>query len=367
MTLRPQALELLRVELPLRTPFRTAHGTLRVRDALIVHLLTDGPDGWGECAAPSTPGYSDEDAASAHLEVRDRLWPALVRGSGDDLVARLAHTGERPMARAALEMALLDAELRAAGQSLAVFLGGERRQVACGVVVPMLETPEQVGSEVGRRLEEGYQRIKLKIAPGWDTGPLRAARAARPDAPLSADANGSYEPGDTAHLRELDVFGLVMLEQPLARNDLEGHARLAAALATPICLDESIDSPARAEEALALRACAIVNVKPSRMGGLLEARQLHDLCAAERIPAWCGGMHETAIGRAALLALASLPGFTLPADISPAGRHYTTELAMPPAELVDGCIAVPQAPGLGVEVDPTALAGVTRVRELLRA
>jgi O-succinylbenzoate synthase len=253
-----------------------------------------------------------------------------------------------------LEAALLDLRLRAEGRSLADYLGATRQRVPAGVAIGIIRDLDALADTAERRLAEGYQRIKLKIEPGWDVQPVEAVRDRIGHAALQVDANGSYA-HDPSVLKELDRFGLAMIEQPLADDDLVGHAALAKQIATPICLDESITSAGMAAAAIALGACAIVNVKPGRVGGLAEAVRIHDLCAEAGIPVWCGGMLETGIGRAASVALAALPNFTMPADLSASDRYYAPDLTAP-FVLEDGCLRVPTGPGIGVVPDRDALA-----------
>jgi O-succinylbenzoate synthase len=267
------------------------------------------------------------------------------------------------MAKAALELAVLDAFGRARGQSLAQLIGATSTTVPSGVAVGIAESVEELLGVVGGYVDEGYVRVKLKIQPGWDVEPVRAVREGfGAELMLQVDANGAYASSGGHELRALDPFGLLLIEQPLAEDDLQGHATLARAVTTPICLDESITSVASAALALDLGACSIINVKPGRVGGYLEARRIHDLAVSRDVPLWCGGMLETGIGRAANLALAALPGFTLPGDLSASRRYYSRDLTAP-FELRDGHLTVPIGPGLGVEVDEDALAALTVHRE----
>jgi o-succinylbenzoate synthase len=262
------------------------------------------------------------------------------------------------MAKAALETALLDAELRETGQSLGRHLGATRTEVACGVSVGIMNSVPELLDAVAGYLEDGYLRIKLKIEPGWDIEPVRAVRERFPDILLQVDANTAYTLGSARDLERLDQFGLLLIEQPLPEDDLRGHAQLAKRLRTPVCLDESITSARAAAAAIMLGACGIVNIKAGRVGGYLEARRVHDVCAAHGVPVWCGGMLETGIGRAANLALAALPDFTLPGDISASGRYYDQDVTVP-FVLKDGHIDVPGGPGIGVGIEQGALDAMT--------
>jgi len=270
------------------------------------------------------------------------------------------------MSKAALEMAVLDAELRERGESLRSYLGGEKDRVEVGVSVGIPASVEALVAQVAGYVEEGYRKVKLKIEPGFDVEPVGAVRAAFPETPLSADANAAYSLADVEVFRALDAFDLLMIEQPLSHEDLIEHAKLQRELHTPICLDESIRSAADARAALELGACGIVNIKQGRVGGLLESRRIHDLARQEGIPVWCGGMLETGIGRAANLALASLPGFTLPGDTSSSSRYFPRDLTEP-FVAQDGTMAVPQGPGLGVEPDPPRLEEATVEVERIEA
>jgi O-succinylbenzoate synthase len=365
--LKVAAVELFRVEMPLVAAFRTRSGTETVRDALLLRVEgAAGEEGWGECVASTEPRYSAEFNDAVLLVLRDLLVPRLLAApdpTGAGTAALFAEFRGHRMAKAALEMAMLDAELRAGGVSFARHLGGVRRSVEVGVAVGIAPSVPQLLDIVGRHLEEGYRRVKLKIEPGWDLEPVGAVRERfGPDVLLQVDANGAYTRADLDHLRRLDEHGLLLVEQPFDEEDLLAHAELARSATTPVCLDESIPSAAAAATAVALGACSVVNVKAGRVGGYLEALRVHDVCAAHGVPVWCGGMLETGIGRAANLALASLPNFRLPADISATDRYYRNDVTRR-FVLQEGAIAVPEGPGLGIEVDRDALAAVTVQRE----
>lgn len=320
----------------------------------------DHPDGWGECVALSEPTYSSEYAAGAHHVLEHHLLPRAVAGRPLDEVQG------HPMAKAAIEMAVLDAELRAAGRSLAGALGGTRDAVDAGESVGIQASIDDLVRVAEGYLAEGYVRIKCKIEPGWDIEPMQALRdAVGPDVRLQVDANAAYSLDDIAHLSRLDDLDLLLIEQPLGEHDLRGHAILAGRLRTPICLDESIGSLAQTREALDLGACSVINIKSGRVGGLAEAVRIHDLCVERGVPVWCGGMLETGLGRAANVALASLPGFTLPGDLSASRRWFAEDLTEP-FELVDGQLRVPLGPGLGVEPRPDVLAARTVSVTLVR-
>jgi len=364
------AVELHRVEIPLVTPFRTSFGTQSVRTALVLRVRTERGDGWGECVAELEPLYSSEFLDAAELVIADHLLPRLFaagRGlTADALAGVLASVKGHRMAKAALEMAVLDAELRAEGVSFGARLGAVRTAVDCGVSVGIPESVEALVELVGRYLAQGYRRVKLKIEPGWDLEPVRAVRERFGGIALQVDANAAYTLADAEHLRALDAFELVLIEQPLPEDDLRGHAELAARLRTPLCLDESITSARVAAEAISVGACSIVNVKAGRVGGYLEAVRVHDVCRAAGVAVWCGGMLETGLGRAANVALAALPGFTLPGDTSASERYWVQDLT-DPFVLHDGRLAVPTGPGLGVEPDPDRLRAWTTVRRSVPA
>jgi O-succinylbenzoate synthase len=358
--------ELRRVALPLVAPFRTSFGTQVARDILLLRALTDQAEGWGECVTLPDPLYSSEYVDGAVDVLRRHLIPALARAQVGDAVA--VGTALRPykghrMAKAALEMAVLDAELRSSGRSWARELGAVHDRVPCGVSVGIQDSIDQLLDAVAGYVEAGYVRIKLKIEPGWDIEPVRAVRRRfGDDLPLQVDANAAYSLSDARHLARLDEFGLWLIEQPLEEDDLLGHADLARTVRTPICLDESITSAQSAAAAIRLGAAAVINIKPGRVGGYLEARRIHDVARAHGVPVWCGGMIESGLGRAANIALAALPGFTLPGDVSASDRFYRQDLTEP-FVMVDGHLAVPTGPGLGVAPDPDRLQRLTQWQE----
>jgi o-succinylbenzoate synthase len=366
--LKLTGVELRRVAMPLKSPFRTSFGTETDRDILLVRVVTDEAEGWGECVAMAAPLYSSEYADAAADVMRRFLVPRLAAGPllGAHSVAPLLEPvkGHR-MAKAALETAVLDAELRASGRSFARELGAVVDRVPCGVSVGIMESVPQLLDAVAGYLDEGYVRIKLKIEPGWDVEPVRAVRERfGDDVLLQVDANTAYTLADAGQLARLDPFDLLLIEQPLEEEDVLGHADLQQLIKTPVCLDESIVSAQSAAAAIRLGACRIVNIKPGRVGGYLEARRIHDVCVAAGVPVWCGGMLETGLGRAANVALAALPGFTLPGDTSGSGRYYAEDLTEP-FVLADGHLDVPTGPGLGVVPLEDRLAEVTVSTEWL--
>ncbi|WP_405146349.1 o-succinylbenzoate synthase [Sphaerisporangium sp. NBC_01403] len=362
--------ELRRIAMPLVAPFRTSFGTETERDVLLVRVVTPEAEGWGECVAMSEPLYSSEYVDGAAEVMRRFLIPALTALPSLDAYA-VGRTLEpfkgHRMAKAALETAVLDAELRAAGRSFGGFLGASRDRVPCGVSVGIMDSIPQLLDAVAGYLDEGYIRVKIKIQPGWDVAPVRAVRERfGDDLPLQVDANAAYTLVDAPHLARLDDYGLLLIEQPLADDDLVQHAALAKRLRTPVCLDESIESAAHAAAAISLGSCSIINVKPGRVGGYIEARRIHDLCRAHGVSVWCGGMLETGLGRAANVALAALPGFTLPGDTSGSSRYYATDITEP-FTLQDGHLPVPTGPGLGVDPIPDILDKVTISKEWIPA
>jgi O-succinylbenzoate synthase len=364
---RVRSIELRLVAIPLVRPFRTSFGEETVKECIIARIETDGAVGWGECVCGPRPDFSEEFNEAAWLVLRDHLVPAIlgVDLAPEDLAARFAHIRGHPMAKATLVMALLDASLRERGASLAAHLGSARNRVECGVSVGITPTTEGLLDQVGGYLAEGYRRIKLKIEPGRDVERVGAVRQAHPDIALSVDANAAYDMRDIRMMKALDRFDLLMIEQPLQYEDLVEHAKLQRLLRTPICLDESIRSAADAAAALEVGACRIINVKQGRVGGLLESKAIHDLALTQGAPVWCGGMLETGIGRAANLALASLPGFTLPGDTSASRRYFAQDITEPFEMAADGTMAVPAGPGLGVEPLPERLEAHTRRIERL--
>jgi len=362
-----QAVELRRIEMPLVAPFRTSFGTEVTRDILLLKAVTDEGEGWGECSAPGEPLYSSEYVDGCDHVLRKHLLPRLFEAPELD-AARVAEIlrpvqGHR-MAKAAIEMAVLDAELRARREPLVRHLGGVFDAVECGVSVGIQDGIDQLLEAVEGYLADGYRRVKLKIEPGWDVEPVRAVRACFHDVPLQVDANAAYTLADARHLARLDEFDLLLIEQPLPAEQVRAHAELASQLATPICLDESIVSAQSAADAIAIGACSVVNIKPSRAGGYLEARRIHDVCLAHGVPVWCGGMMETGLGRAGNIALAALPGFTLPGDISASDRYYRRDITEP-FVLHEGRLRVPADPGLGVTVDEGVLREVTTSVDLV--
>ena len=371
MSVEPQAIELVEVALPLVRPFRTSFGEERDKRAILVRVETAEGEGWGECVASAEPRYSEEWIEGAWLALRDFVAPAVMAGgaidSPEDVARRTAWIRGHPMAKAAMEGAMLDAWLRARGESLASHLGGVRDRIMCGVSVGIAPSPEEMLEEIRGYLERGYRRVKLKIEPGRDVQVVRRIREALPDIPLSVDANAAYTLADTPVFEALDELDLVMIEQPLHHADLLDHARLQQRLRTSICLDESIHSARDAAAAIELAACQIVNIKPGRVGGLLEAKRVHDVCSQRGVPVWVGGMLETGVGRAGNLAVASLSGVTMPGDSSASDRYFAEDLTESFVLASDGTMSVPLGPGIGVAPLADRLRECTVRRELVAA
>ena len=365
-----EAVELRRIELPLVRPFRTSFGTQTSREVLLVRAVSADAEGWGECVAMSAPLYSSETVAGAEAVLEQHLLPRLF-AAGELTPPRVARVLEpvvgHRMAKGAVELAVLDAYLRARGEPLAAYLGAVHDRVPCGVSVGIADDLQQLLEWVGGYLDEGYRRIKLKIEPGWDVAAVAAVRERfGDDLPLQVDANAAYRLGDARHLAQLDAFDLLLIEQPFPEEQVRAHAELARTVRTPVCLDESITSAQVLADAIALGAVHVVNVKAGRVGGYLEGRRVHDVAPAHGLPTWCGGMVETGIGRAANVALAALPNMLLPGDVSASDRFFATDIVRVPLRMQDGTMAVPEGPGLGVEVDAAVLDEVTTSARTLR-
>jgi len=366
--------DLFHISLPLVQPFETSFGVERERECILVAAHGEGLTGWGECAASSWPGFSYETVGTAWHILRDFIVPAVLDQPFEapcDAIDRYRWIRGHPMAKAALEAALWDLLGQAQGTSLADMLAPvgryeqpHRQRVDVGVSIGVQPTLDALLTRIQGFVDEGYGRIKIKIKPGWDLDVVRAVRGRFPDVRLMADANSAYSLDDAPLFEALDDYDLLMIEQPLAYDDIADHAKLQARLRTPLCLDESIISPAHARWALELKACQVINIKVGRVGGLTEACQIHDLALAQGVPVWCGGMLETGVGRAVNVAIAALPGYTLPGDLSATARYYNPDVADPPFTLnPDSTLSVPTRPGIGVEVNRERLEQVT-VRKL---
>jgi O-succinylbenzoate synthase len=358
--------EIRLIRLPLIEPFETSFGKIDSRLIFLLSVEADGLRGWGEVVAAEEPRYSYETVGTAFHVIRDFLGPALlsepVKGL-DDLAKRLSPFRGHNMAKAGLELAFMDLLAQASEQSLSSMLGGELKRIAVGVSLGIQPDVPRLLERVERYLNLGYQRIKLKIKPGWDLEVVEEVRRKHPEILLSVDANSAYTINDQDHLKKLDAFDLLMVEQPLQNDDFMDHARLQEVMTTRICLDESIVGQRQAKLALELDSCRIINIKVGRVGGYSEALAIHDLCFSRGIPVWCGGMLESGIGRAHNIALASLKGFTLPGDISASSRYFERDVISPEvAVAADGTVAVPDGKGLGFEVDVDFIKHLTETR-----
>ncbi|HSH75826.1 MAG TPA: o-succinylbenzoate synthase [Longimicrobiales bacterium] len=342
------------VPLDLIEPFETSHGTVRRRRVLLLTLHAEGLEAWAECVAGVEPSYTYETTETAWHVLTEFVLPRLVGLELDapgSALEPFRWIRGHPMALAAVEMAAWDLAARAANVPLAKLLGGERDSVPVGVSIGLKSSIAALEDRVARALAEGYARVKLKIEPGRDVETLARVRERFPDASLMADANSAYTLDDVERLGMLDALDLEMIEQPFAHDDFLDHARLQERIRTPVCLDESIGSERDARLALALHSCRVVNLKPGRVGGLTAGKRIHDMMVAAGVPVWCGGMLESGVGRAHNLALASLPGFTLPGDISASRRYWERDIVAPELEVAGGLMAVPTGTGIGVEVD----------------
>jgi len=345
-----ERVDLMIVRMKLVHSFATSSSRKEHLDHILVKVFANGLVGWGECASPSDPYYCEETTETCWHILKDFLIPSVLGRAWtqiEELASFYQRVKRNNFAKAGLEMACWDILAQAKELPLHVLLGGTRNEILSGVSLGIEQDIGYLFSLIDQFLDEGYRRIKLKIAPGRDVEVVSRVRERYPDVPLMVDANSAYNLSDLPLLQQLDAFDLMMIEQPLAYDDIIDHAKLQGELQTPICLDESIHSTKDAREALELGSCRIINIKVSRLGGLLEARRLHDLCYAQGIPVWCGGMHEYGIGRAANVAVSSLPGFSIPGDVSGSDKYYAQDLVDPPIRAVHGAIAVPQSPGLG--------------------
>lgn len=343
--------ELRELKLPLVHFFETSFGRTTTRRIVLVRIDADSLTGWGEVTCGEQPFYNYETPETAWHILRDFLIPwTLGRewASASEVASRFRPIRGHNMAKAALENALWDIEAQQKGMPLAKLLGGELNEIPCGVSIGIQNSIEDLLDRVDGELRAGYQRIKVKIKPGWDLEVLDRIRSRFPRTPLMADANSAYTLADLSHLKELDRFYLMMVEQPLGWGDLLDHAKLQRQISTPICLDESIHSADDARQAIEIGACKIINVKLGRVGGFTSARQVHDVCRARNVPVWCGGMLESGIGRAHNIAMSSLPGFTLPGDVSASRRYWHQDIIDPEVTVTpQGTIRVPETPGLG--------------------
>jgi O-succinylbenzoate synthase len=372
--LRLERIVLREIRLPLKEPFRISSGVVSERRICLLELFdSDGAVGWSECVAGELPNYSYETIDTAWHAIREWIAPRVLgrRFDGPDAIfATLNATGVcgHNMAKAAIEMGCWDVVARQLDVPLAKLLGGARDRVATGISIGIQANADALAQRARAAFEQGYRKIKVKIQPGADVDYVRAVRRELgPAVHLMADANSAYTLDDAGHLQQLDAFNLIMIEQPLSRDDLVRHAELQRRLTTPICLDESITSVERAEDMITLGAGRIINIKPGRVGGFAVSKAIHDLCQRNAIPVWCGGMLESGVGRAHNVALASLPNFTLPGDLSPSARYWSRDVVEPEWTMDDdGMVHVPLGrPGIGVTVDTTFVDQITVRREVL--
>ncbi len=366
--MRIDEVELRVVRLPYRSPFKTSFGEEAEKHAIITTVRSEGVEGYGEGVMDPFPMYREETIPGALHLLRAAFGPDLIAKGCDhpgELTARWARWRGNPMAKTALELAVWDCYARQQAVPLRTLLGGERTEIPVGASLGMASLANTVDN-VRRHVEQGYKRVKLKIEPGWDIDLLAAVRAEFPAIELTVDANSAYTLEGIDVLRRIDEFGLHYIEQPLHWDDLVEHAQLATMLSTPLCLDESLTSPARVRAALDLQACKVVNVKVGRVGGIQSVREIHDLCVARGVPMWCGGMLETGIGRAHNIHLATMPGFVFPGDTASASRTYARDIVEQQLETTDGIMPVPAGPGIGVTLDRGFLNAVTESVEVVR-
>jgi O-succinylbenzoate synthase len=368
--LQIERITLDRVAMPLKAPFETSFGRESVREFYLVTVEAQGIKGYAETVASAAPLYSEETNGTVHHLITDILAPILFRapiGEATEVRERLRPIRGNRMAKAGLEMAVWDWFARREGRPLYQLLGGTRTDIPVGVSIGIQPQVEDLVALARDYWQQGYQRLKIKIRPGWDVVPLSRVREALPDAPIMADANSAYRlPEAVPVFQELDRLHLMMIEQPLSEDDMIDHAALQREIATPVCLDESIRSAEDAEKAISLGACRIINIKLGRVGGFAEGRAIEQIAREHGVDVWCGGMLESGIGRAANLHLTSLPGFTLPGDTSASDRYFEEDLVDPPFRLTDhGSLQVPVGPGLGVQPDPQRLRRFGRGHEEL--
>jgi O-succinylbenzoate synthase len=367
--MRVEQLTLREVHMKLVAPFQTSMETTTIRRVLLVEAVVDGVTGWGECVAGETPSYSPETTDTAWHILRDHLWPTLKGkqfASAQQVSDLLAWVRGHNMAKAGLEAAIWDAEAKQKQVPLAKLLGGTRDEIGSGVSIGIKASLEELERAVEVELEAGYQRIKIKIKPGYDLEPVLRMRKKFPAMKLMVDANSAYTLADKPLLKKLDEFYLMMIEQPLGWDDLYSHVELQSALQTPVCLDECIHTEEQAAAAIQLGACRIVNIKLGRVGGYTQARRIHDLCQQNSVPVWCGGMLESGIGRAHNIALSALPNFTLPGDVTASKRYWMEDIIEPEVTVSPrGTIRVPDGPGIGFAPRIDLIDGLAVRRERL--
>ncbi len=362
-----EQIRLRQIQMPLVHYFETSFGRTYSRDMVLVEVVADGVSGWGEVTAGENPFYNEEWTEAAWLIVKHYASPRVLGrelASADDVYPLLSHIRGHFMARGGLEAAVWDLQARRNGRPLWQEIGGgARKEIACGVSIGIQDTVAELLKKVEKELADGYQRIKMKIKPGRDVEDLRAVRQEFPGIKLMADANSAYTLDDIDHLRKLDDFYLMMVEQPLAHDDIIDHSTLQTKLQTPVCLDECIRSAHHAQQAIDMGACRIINIKLGRVGGFAEAKRVHDVCQKANVPVWCGGMLESGIGRAHNVALSTLPNFTLPGDVSASKRYWKRDVIVPAVETTpQGTIQVTDGVGFGYGMDMEFLKSIT-VRE----
>jgi O-succinylbenzoate synthase len=360
--MRIERIDLMVLRNSLIRPFSTSSSRRDFLEHIIVKVYADGLVGWGECASPIDPYYCEETTETCWHILETFIAPSVLGkawSTPEELTALYGKVKRNNFAKAGLEMACWDLLAKSQGKPLHALLGGTRSEILSGVSLGIEDDQDRLMGLIDQYVGEGYRRIKLKIAPGKDVGVISAVREKYPDTPLMADANSAYTLADVAALKELDHFNLMMIEQPLASDDIVDHAELQSQLTTPICLDESIHSVDDVRRALSLDSGRIINIKVSRLGGLLESKKVHDYCHARDVPVWCGGMHEYGIGRAANLAISSLPGFSLPGDVSGSDKYYARDIVEPVILADQGSIALRDAPGIGYTPDERAIADFT--------
>jgi len=365
-----EAITLRELQMPLVHFFETSFGRTYSRRILLVTAHCDGVNGWGECVAGEDPYYSPEWLETAWPTIKHYLAPALLGrtfSAAAESAPLMARVRGHRMAKAAVENALWDAEARQRQQPLWKLLGGTQREIPCGVSIGIQDSIDQLLDKVQTELAAGYRRIKVKVKPGWDLKVLERVRSRWPDIVLSCDANSAYTLDEIEHLRKFDQFNLLMIEQPLWDDDIYNHSRLQQKLRTAICLDESIHHARDAAQAIETGACRIINIKVGRVGGFTEARKVHDVCAALRVPVWCGGMLESGVGRAHNIALATLENFRLPGDVSASKRYWKEDVIEPEVEVTrEGTILIRDEPGTGYRVREDLIEKLTVRKETIR-
>jgi o-succinylbenzoate synthase len=368
--MKVEAVTIRELRMPLKYFFETSFGRTESRRVLLVTAHCEGANGWAECVASDAPFFSYEWIETAWATIREFLAPAIVGAKisqARESVGLMSRVRGHNMAKAALENALWEAEALQKQQPLWKLLGGTLSEIACGVSIGIQDSHDQLLDKIDTELHAGYQRIKVKVKPGWDLEVLNKIRRRWPRILLSCDANSAYRPSDLEHLRKFDDFKLLMIEQPLWDDDIYQHSRLQRELKTSICLDESIRQVRDAEEAVDLGACRIMNIKTGRVGGFSEAIAIHDLCQKHGIPVWCGGMLETGIGRAHNIALSTLPNFRLPGDVSASKRYWAEDIVAPEIEVSsEGTIRVHDVPGTSYEVRTELIQKLTVREETIR-